>query len=343
MPTRRRFLGALATPFLMPTTEDPPAHPILSTLEPVIAGARHVRLHETRIPEVAFWMAHESLPWPDFRFPMIPDGDDADAMDFIFLTAAINFAFTDFERHVIFTTDFAGQERSDSDAMMACLKRAYDEGVGILDARYLAAAERSTLEGIFRGNIEMPMLDERVAIFREIGEALAGRGQRFHEFLREGPRSTAAALDRLEETFPSFRDESSYRGSKVRFSKRSQLLLWQLHARFHAGGFFALTDPEQLTVFADYIVPVALRVLSIVSYSDELESAIQERRLLPRHSEQEVEIRASSIWACHLLTKAINEQRPPDRQVIDPVVDTRLWTHYHESHWPHHLTVTTAY
>lgn len=288
-------------------------------------------------------MGHESLPWPDFRFPMIPDGDDADAMDFIFLTAAINFAFTDFERHVTFTTRFAGQERSDSDAMMACLKRAYDDGVRILDARYLASVDRSTLGEIFRGNIEMPMLDERVAIFREIGEALGARGQRFHEFLREGPRSTAAALDRLEEAFPSFRDESPYRGATVRFSKRSQLLLWQLHARFREGGYFSLEDPEQLTVFADYIVPVALRVLGIVAYSEELESAIQDRRLLPRHGEQEVEIRASSIWACHLLTNAINGLRPVGRQVIPPVVDTRLWTHYHESHWPHHLTVTTAY
>ena len=74
-----------------------------------------------------------------------------------------------------------------------------------------------------------------------------------------------------------------------------------------------------------------------------LEGAVNARRLIARDSEEEVEIRAASIWACHLLTRAINALRPSDRQVIDAVVDTRLWTHYHESHWPHHLTVTTAY
>ncbi len=145
------------------------------------------------------------------------------------------------------------------------------------------------------------------------------------------------------ETFPSFRDESVYRGARVAFQKRAQLLLWQLHARFRASGYFALEDPEQLTVFADYIVPVALRRLGILSYSEALEGAINARRLIARDSEEEVEIRAASIWACHLLTRAINARRPSDRQVIDTVVDTRLWTHYHESHWPHHLTVTTAY
>ena len=92
----------------------------------------------------------ELLPWPDFRFPIIPDGNDADTMDFIFLTASINFAFTDFDKHVIFTTEFGGAERSDSDAMMACLKRAYDAGLPILEGRYLAAVSRGSRDA-FQG------------------------------------------------------------------------------------------------------------------------------------------------------------------------------------------------
>lgn len=320
------------------------SHPILSTIRPVVEASRHVQLHEERIDAVADWMAYEALPWPDFRFPVIPDDSDANAMDFIFLTASINFAFTDFDQHVVFTTSYGGAERSDSDAMMACLKRAYDAGTPILEGKYLARVSRRDLEQIFTGNVEMPMLDERVAIFREIGNVLeADYGGRFHKFLKAGPRTTFATLERLVETFPSFRDESEYGGRRVAFQKRAQLLLWQLHARFRANGYFALDDPRELTVFADYIVPVALRVLGITSYSDRLENAINAREILPRDSEEEVEIRAATIWACHLLTRAINVRRPTDRHVIDPVIDTRLWTHYHETHWPHHLTITTAY
>ena len=58
-------------------------------------------------------------------------------MDFVFLTASTNFAFTDFEKHIIFTTELDGAELSDSDAMMACLKRAYDRGTPILEGRLL--------------------------------------------------------------------------------------------------------------------------------------------------------------------------------------------------------------
>lgn len=112
-------------------------HPILSTIEPVVASARHVRVHPDRVEAVAEWMAYETLPWPDFRFPMIPDGNDADTMDFIFLAASTIFAFTDFEKHIIFTTELDGAELSDSDAMMACLKRAHDRGTPILEGSYL--------------------------------------------------------------------------------------------------------------------------------------------------------------------------------------------------------------
>lgn len=342
---RREFLGALSIPFvtgLTPTSKSP-GHPILDTIEPVVAGARHVRLHESRIEEVAGWMAYESLPWPDFRSPLVPEGNDADTLDFLFLTSTINFAFTDFDEHVIFKTEYEGRERWDSDAMTACLKRAYDGGTPILEGEFLRGVDRKSLSRVFSGNIEIPMLDERLAIFHEVGQALEDWGGRFHRFLASRPRRVEELLGALRERFPSYRDESEIRDLRVRFDKRAQLLLWQLHARFRESGYFALDDPGQLTIFADYIVPVALRLLGITSYAPALERRIQERQQIGRDSEEEVEIRAMSVWACHLLTGAINERRPPDRRVIEPVVDGRLWTHYHETHWPHHLTVTTAY
>ncbi len=350
--SRRGFVSALSgAAFLRKVRIEmtPSAdHPIFKTLAPVIASARHVRLDEDRIRDVASWMAYEELPWPDFRSPLQPDGNDADAMDFIFLTSTINFAFTDFEKHVMFKVDYAGAERSDSDAMVACLKRAFDRGVPILEGAYLAEIRKTDLEEIFRGNIVMPMLDERLAIFHEVGTVLKERYQgRFHRFVQDAPprlyQEGKGVLERLLAEFPSFRDESDYHGHRVAFQKRAQLLFWNLHARFRDEGFFRLEDAEKLTVFADYIVPVALRLFRITSYTEELEAAINARRLLPVHGEEEVEIRAFTLWGMHLLTEAINALRPPDRQVIEPVVDGRIWTHYHTTYWPHHLTVTTAY
>ncbi|MFQ5792822.1 MAG: queuosine salvage family protein, partial [Acidobacteriota bacterium] len=316
MLSRRRFLGLLASARLahpsspavkLESSQVRPApvadHPILSGLQPVIGNARHVRLHPEKIKEVAGWMAYEELAWPDFRSPLIPQGRDPDTMDFIFLTSTINFAFTDFTSHTVFKVEYAGAERSDSEAMEACLKRAYDGGLPILEGSYLAAVTRKDLEGIFTGTIPIPMLDERVAIFREVGRNLSERYQgRFHRFVEAGPPRLYAGgtglLERLLAEFPSFRDTSLYRGRRVAFQKRAQLLWWSLHARFRAGTFFAVEDPESLTVFADYILPVALRLMGITSYRPELEAAINQRKVIPADSEEEIEIRAFTLWAC---------------------------------------------
>ena len=104
-----------------------------------------------------------------------------------------------------------------------------------------------------------------------------------------------------------------------------------------------IDDIEKMTGFADYIVPVALRVLGITSYSPALEHAINTYQMIPRNSSQEVEIRAHSLYATALLREEINKLRLPDQQVIIPQVNERLWTHYHTTVWPHHLTRTIMY
>ena len=184
-------------------------------------------------------MAYETLPWPDFRFPVHPDGNDDDTTDFIFLTASINFAFTDFDNHVVFRTNIRRR---------GPLRLGRDDGVfqarlrcGDADPRREATSRASialTSSVSSQGNIEMPMLDERVAIFRRARKRPRKRLRgRFHRFLKAGPRTTSrdARAPRVE-TFPSFHDESQYRGKSVWFQKRAQLLLWQLHARFRGTG-----------------------------------------------------------------------------------------------------------
>jgi hypothetical protein len=98
-----------------------------------------------------------------------------------------------------------------------------------------------------------------------------------------------------------------------------------------------------MTAFADYIVPVALRLMGITTYSKELEHAINTYQLIPRDSRWEIEIRAHCLYATALMTDEINKLRSANMQIIIPQVDARLWTHYHTTTWPHHLTQTIMY
>jgi hypothetical protein len=333
--------------------------PVLDSLHPVIENSREVRTHINKIVEVAQWMAWEDLPMPEFTLPLgIGANDVEEAIDFTLVADTIDTAFTDFTTHTKFQVDYAGTHWSDSDAEFACLKRALDNGIPILDGNFFAKITREQLDQIFKGNIPMPMLDEKLGVLNETGAILAQKyGGHFHNFVRScSPRlydNGNGLIDRLVKEFPRFNDVSPYDGHEIKIYKLAQLGIWILYATLHKSGKFRLDDPEKMTALADYIVPVGLRLLGITSYSPELEHAINTYQLIPRDSQREVEIRAHCLYATALLTEEINNIRAnknsgfvPESQlppVIIPQIDARLWTHYHTTTWPHHLTKTIMY
>jgi Potential Queuosine, Q, salvage protein family len=323
--------------------------PVLDSLRPVIENSRDVRTNVAKITEVAGWMGYEELPLPEFTLPFgVGTGDAKEAIDFILVADSIDTAFTDFSTHEKFQMDFAGQHWSDSDAEFACLKRALDAGKPILDGKYLAKISRSELDDIFSGNIKMPMLDEKLAVLHEVGAVLAEKYDgRFHKFVQAcSPRlydHGNGLIERLVKEFPRFNDVSEFEGHEIKFYKLAQLGVWMLYSTLHKSGKFRLDDPEKMTAFADYIVPVGLRLLGIMSYSPELEKAINTHQVISRDSRREIEIRAHCLYATALLTEEVNKLRGPKEQVIIPQIDARLWTHYHTTSWPHHLTQTIMY
>src|ERR1700690_897238 len=323
--------------------------PVLDSLRPVIEHSRDVSTDIDRIVEVAQWMGYEELPLPEYALPFgIGKDDPHEAVDFILVADSIDTAFTDFSTHVKFQTDFAGQHFSDSDAEFACLKRAMDNKIPVLDGKFLAEISRKQLAEIFTGNIEMPMLDEKLAVLHEVGGVLVKKyGGHFHNFVDDCPPRLYdhgnGLVDRLVKEFPRFNDVSVYDGQEIKFYKLAQLGIWMLYANLHRRGWFKLDDPEKMTAFADYIVPAALRILGILKYSPELERAINSYQMIARDSTQEIEIRAQTLYATALLREEVNKIRPADRQVIIPQIDARLWLPYHTTFWPHHLTRTIMY
>lgn len=321
--------------------------PVIDSLHPVIENSRDVHTHYDKIVEVAGWMAYEELPMPNLSVPYGLQKTPDVAMDFIMVGNTIDTAFTDFKSHVKFQIDYNGEHLSDSDAMFGCLRRAMENGIPVLDGKFLANMTRADMEKIFAGNIEMPMLDDKLAIFHQVGGILASKYDgRYYNFIRScSPRlydKGNGLVERLAVEFPRYNDVSEYRGHEIKFYKLTQLGFWQIYSGLPAGTF-KIEDIQKMTAFADYIVPVALRLMGMTSYSSELEHAINTYQMIPRDSSQEIEIRAHCLYATALLTDEINKIRPADDQIIIPQIDARLWTHYHTTSWPHHLTRTIMY
>jgi hypothetical protein len=323
--------------------------PVLDSLRPVIEHSRDVHTHAEKLREVAGWMAYEDLPMPDYALPLgVGEGKPDETIDFILTADAIDTAFTDFSTHEKFQVDYAGRHWSDSDALFACMKRALDNGTPVLDGEFLARVTRAELERIFAGNIPMPMLDEKMEVLHQVGAVLANKHDgRFHNFVKSCPPrlydNGNGLVDRMVKEFPRFNDVSEYDGHIVKFYKLPQLGLWLVYSSLRKTGQFHLEDVDKMTAFADYIVPVALRLLGLTSYSPQLEHAINTHQMIARDSRWEVEMRAHCVYATALLCEEINNIRPKDMQIIIPQIDARLWTHYHTTWWPHHLTRTIMY
>ena len=327
----------------------PIGSPVLDSVRYAVESSRDVHTQHEKIVEVASWMAYEELPMPEFTLPFgVGQGDANTAIDFVMVADSIDTAFTDFANQEKFQVDYLGQHWSDSDAEFACIKRAVDNGVPFLDGNYLAKMTRVELDKIFEGNIQMPMLDEKLEVLHQVGKVLAEKyGGHFHKFVHScSPKlydHGNGLVDRLVNDFPRFNDVSILDGHEIKFYKLAQLGMWMLFATLHQAGKFRLDDPQKMTAFADYIVPVALRLHGITSYSDQLEKAIHSHQIIPRDSRWEIEIRAHCIYATAVLTEEINKLRPPELQVIIPQIDARFWTHFHTTTWPHHLTPTIMY
>jgi len=110
------------------------------------------------------------------------------------------------------------------------------------------------MERILAGNMEIPMLEEKMALFREAAKCWR---QNTEALLQLHPVVSSALYDngkglveRLALEFPRYNDVSLCDGHEVKFYKLTQLGFWQIYSGLGAAGGFRLEDPQKMTAFA---------------------------------------------------------------------------------------------
>ena len=322
-------------------------NPVLLTTSRIIENSQYVRIDEDAIKSAAKMFCDEVLEVPSWDAPVFPENNDESTIDFFLLGNSINFAYTDFYTKEKYATDFKGKEWVGAFGMWASLKRAIEAGLPILDGNYLKNFTRDDAQKFFAPKSNIPLLDERVRIFNEVGAILCDRYDgRFHNFIKSCPNRLfdggKGMIDRLVQEFPAYEDSAQYNGTLVRFDKKAQLSAAKLYARLNKTGLFDVEDIDELTVFADYVLPKALRSLGILVYSASLAKRVDEQTLISKDSQEELELRASTIHSAKRLTDKVNELRG-EKSVNALHIDYRLWSQARKTKEPHHLTITTAY
>jgi hypothetical protein len=132
-----------------------------------------------------------------------------------------------------------------------------------------------------------------------------------------------------------FADSSTYDGIELPFLKRAQIAAADL-AR---ADVWRPGDLDQLTMFADNLVPHVLRLDGILEFDPELVARIDREELIEHGSPEEVEIRACSVHAVELVVAA----RPG---AIAAEIDQALWLRGQEPRYkasPRPRSRSTAY
>jgi hypothetical protein len=117
------------------------------------------------------------------------------------------------------------------------------------------------------------------------------------------------------------------------FYKRAQITAND----FQLAGICSFVDIDNLTIFADNLVPHVLRVDGVLHYAPSLAERIDRRELLPP-GEEEREIRACAVQACELIARELGV--PPR------TLDVWLWNRGQEPRYkavPRHRTRTVYY
>jgi hypothetical protein len=185
------------------------------------------------------------------------------------------------------------------------------------------AARMTALLGQQRAGPDVPELMALYArAWRELGELVVRRFAGSFSQLVSAARGSAAELVRSLLAMPLYRDVHRYDELEVPFLKRAQISVADLAVGLGPGpGSFS--DLDQLTIFADNLVPHVLRLDGVLWFEPGLVARIEREEPLAVGSPEEIEIRACAVTAVERLREILAARGVRARSMD---LDFWLWT-----------------
>jgi hypothetical protein len=294
---------------------------ILQDIALVIGDSQYVRFHPEAVPELIsscdFGIDRPSFA-SEYRFE-----DPEDTARLLFAFSSINYCFW---------PTGTGASYGGSGEALRRLYRAALADKTVIDPERLAS---TTLEDLSCILGDIPLLPFRVMTMRSGGIAIRDKfGGRMDRLLTDANNIAGNIVNLIVKYIPDFDDACLWKGNRVTFHKRAQLLAWLL-----AEADARISGKEELTGFADYRIPQLLRHAGVISYTEELSRDIDAGIPLVAGSAAETEIRAHTVWAIEHIRSEIGN-------IAAAAVDAALWAEARRRKSdmaPHHKTISIYY
>jgi hypothetical protein len=313
---------------------------VLASTKYVIDNSRFVKINRNKTKKLAEeWSKSElAVPAWDTKYHFFDDSEKS--CEYLFVLDSINFCFWAKNEKDKWKIDYNGKKIDGYNALALLLKKIFENA----DFSSFDKYTYSEFQKLFYGEGQIPLIKERFDILQENHKILKDKySGRFSTLVERCGYDALRILSELVENFPSFRDEAEYRGRKIAFYKRAQILIGDLFCAFNGKKWGNLKNLDKITIFADYKVPQILRGCGILEYVDSLADKIDNGKSIPLGSEEEIEIRANTIWAGEFIKEELNKS---GINLKSFEIDWILWNQSQEEGLdlrPYHLTETIFY
>lgn len=157
---------------------------------------------------------------------------------------------------------------------------------------------------LLKGNVEIPLLKERYDCLVKMNDYLDSIAKDFYDEVKEY-RDDASLLNFIINNFDYFKDECDYKGERIYFYKRAQLITSDiLHVRKLVEGIDV--DYTHLMGCADYKIPQVMRCLGILEFNSELADMVDNYQEISYGSDMEIEIRANNLVVINYIYEKMN-------------------------------------
>lgn len=317
---------------------------VLETAKNVAEKSRHVRINQEALKEFTQELAGRSTLIPAWDAEHHFQGNDEETVAYLLVVDTINSCFWPPPGEKKWEISYRGKNYSGYYGLAVSLKKTLESRIPLTDASFLATLTMKQLKVVLAGTGVLQLMEERLNNLQELGRVLLEKYRgKASELIAVAGGSALKLATTLAADFSSFRDVATYEGQKVFFYKRAQLFAADLHGALEGKGLGSFSDMEELTAFADYKLPQVLRHVGALDYSPGLAERVDRMVYLNAGSEEEVEIRAHTIWAVELIRR---EMKRLGKEVSASQIDWLLWNLGQDDQFrakPYHRTLTIFY
>ncbi|MBX3312840.1 MAG: hypothetical protein KF906_00850 [Actinobacteria bacterium] len=305
----------------------------------VAARARHVTIDDDAVGRVAETLPLDRVGAPALEPGDLPDLGEAGTVAWVLTVNAVNFGSG------FFPVLAKRPGLSGSKTVFAALRERFDR-VGAFTAEELRTATPERCAALFGQDPDGPAA-ELMAWFStawsDLGTALVDRFEGSFEALAAAGDGSAAALAEVLSGVPGWADTWVHDGRPVPLFKRAQIVPAHLAMAFGGTGPGRFHDLDDLTIFADNLVPHVLRLDGVLRFDDGLVGRIDAEELLEPGSPEEVEIRAVAVDAAERIVAHLRSSgHPATAMGLDQVLWNRGGGATYKAR-PRHRSRSTAY